>query len=592
MPQTYFCLLTKVGEAKDANAKALGIPFKITDMAVGDGNGVLPVPDPARTSLVHQVRRAPLNSLKRDPVNQSQLIAEQVIPETEGGWWIRELGLYDQDGDLIAIGNCAESYKPQLAQGSGRTQVVRMVLIMSSAGQVELKVDPSIVLATRQYVDDQDAQHAATLDPHPQYLTTAEGQAAIAAAVSALVNASPATLDTLAELAQAINNDKDFAATMTAALASKAPLNSAVLTGTPTSTTPPLFDASKRLATMEAVQNALGNHKVTYAATGTLAMDATFAGDFVRADGASTYTITLPSGATVAGGSVITIKGNNTAGVSIALNGADTVDSGLIPMTWPLALAKGESIKLVSRTGSAWWLADYKTLTGVTPAKFDKSTKLATMQALKNAGMQHIGPIAVAVSRALTPAEAVGNLVIANGNTGPITLTLPATAACDQGSSIFFLNVSTYDCTLTAAAGDGINPALAGVSSVVLKPGDSFNVSIFGANWECFGGSAQLPFVAGFNSSKTPNGYTQLPNGLFYQWGLFTQTDNGSASVYAFSLPISFPNATLQGFVVPGSAIGAGNVIASVEGSSKNTLNGFTFGPAGSRQYRAWAIGY
>lgn len=229
--QTYFCTLTAVGEAKDANAKALGTALKLTEMAVGDGNGALPIPDRARTSLVRQVRRAPLNTLKPDPLNPGQLIAEQIIPEDVGGWWIRELGIYDDAGDLIAIGNCPETYKPQLAEGSGRVQVVRMVLIMSSAATVQLKIDPAVVLATRKYADDQDAAHAAAADPHPQYLTEAEGAARIQAAVQALVNSSPATLDTLAELAAALNNDKDFAVTITNALALKAPKDAPTFTG-------------------------------------------------------------------------------------------------------------------------------------------------------------------------------------------------------------------------------------------------------------------------------------------------------------------------------------------------------------------------
>jgi len=226
--QTYFCTLTAIGEAKDANAKALGTALKFTEMAVGDGNGALPVPDRNRTALVRQVRRAPINTLKADPLNPGQVIAEQIIPEDVGGWWIRELGLYDDAGDLVAIGNCPETYKPQLAEGSGRVQVVRMVLIMSSAATVQLKIDPAVVLATRKYVDDLNALHLAAADPHPQYLTEAEGAARIQAAVQALVNSSPATLDTLAELAAALGNDKDFAVTMTNALASKAPKASPV----------------------------------------------------------------------------------------------------------------------------------------------------------------------------------------------------------------------------------------------------------------------------------------------------------------------------------------------------------------------------
>lgn len=181
MATKYYAVLTNVGAAKLANATALGAQVEITQMAVGDGNGVLPTPNPAQTALIHELRRAPLNSLSIDPNNANQIIAEQVIPEDVGGWWIREIGLFDKDGDMIAVANCAETYKPQLQEGSGRVQVVRMILIVSSTAAVTLKIDPSVVLATRQYVDDriiqvkayvdqQLATHVAAADPHTQYL--------------------------------------------------------------------------------------------------------------------------------------------------------------------------------------------------------------------------------------------------------------------------------------------------------------------------------------------------------------------------------------------------------------------------------------
>ncbi|EAM2680624.1 phage tail protein [Salmonella enterica subsp. enterica serovar Newport str. CDC 2009K-1331] len=154
MATKYYAVLTNVGAAKLANATALGAQVEITQMAVGDGNGALPTPNPAQTALVHELRRAPLNTLSIDPNNANQIIAEQVIPEDVGGWWIREIGLFDKDGDMIAVANCAETYKPQLQEGSGRVQVVRMILIVSSTAAVTLKIDPSVVLATRQYVDN------------------------------------------------------------------------------------------------------------------------------------------------------------------------------------------------------------------------------------------------------------------------------------------------------------------------------------------------------------------------------------------------------------------------------------------------------
>ncbi|NMX63140.1 phage tail protein [Pseudomonas sp. WS 5079] len=146
-------ILTAIGEAKQANADALGVPWTFAQMGVGDANGTDPFPDRLQTKLINEWRRAPLNQLKPDPKNAGIIIAEQVIPENVGGFWIREIGLYDTDGDLVAVANCAPTFKPLLTQGSGRTQIIRMNLIVSSLANIVLKIDPSVVLATRDYVD-------------------------------------------------------------------------------------------------------------------------------------------------------------------------------------------------------------------------------------------------------------------------------------------------------------------------------------------------------------------------------------------------------------------------------------------------------
>ncbi|ELL4529577.1 phage tail protein [Salmonella enterica] len=258
MSAKFYTLLTDIGAAKLASAAALGIPLKITHMAVGDGGGVRPTPSAQQTALVAERRRAALNMLYIDPQNNSQIIAEQVIPETEGGWWIREVGLFDETGALIAVGNCPESYKPQLTEGSGRTQTVRMVLITSSTDNITLKIDPAVVLATRKYVDDKAlelkvyvddlmAKHLAAPDPHSQYAqkdsptltgipkvpTPAAGNSTkqiantefVASSIAAMVDSAPAALDTLNELAAALGNDPNFATTMINALAGKQPLD-------------------------------------------------------------------------------------------------------------------------------------------------------------------------------------------------------------------------------------------------------------------------------------------------------------------------------------------------------------------------------
>ncbi|EMF4054435.1 phage tail protein [Escherichia coli] len=290
MATKYYAVLTNVGAAKLANATALGAQVEITKMAVGDGNGVLPTPNPAQTALVHELRRKPLNSLSIDPNNANQIIAEQVIPEDEGGWWIREIGLFDKDGDMIAVANCAETYKPQLQEGSGRVQVVRMILIVSSTAAVTLKIDPSVVLATRQYVDDQIIQvkafvdqqlaaHIAAADPHKQYAPKASpaltgtptaptatagnnstqlaNTAFVQAALVAVIGGAPATLDTLKEIATAINNDPNFSATINNALALKAPLASPAMTGTPTAPTAAQTVNNTQIATTEFVKSAI-----------------------------------------------------------------------------------------------------------------------------------------------------------------------------------------------------------------------------------------------------------------------------------------------------------------------------------------------
>ncbi|OCG24654.1 hypothetical protein A9G11_03095 [Gilliamella sp. wkB108] len=178
MSQKYYTILTKLGAELLANATVLGTPLKLTQIAVGDANGSIPNPIATQTSLVHEVRRAAINTLFVDKDNPNQLIAEQVIPETEGGWFIHEIGLYDDKGNLIAVGNCPSTYKPKLVEGSARTQVIRMVIVIDDVNAVELKIDPSVVLATRQYVDElittKMANHEKSTN-HPNATTKSKG---------------------------------------------------------------------------------------------------------------------------------------------------------------------------------------------------------------------------------------------------------------------------------------------------------------------------------------------------------------------------------------------------------------------------------
>ncbi|EKJ2271499.1 phage tail protein [Escherichia coli] len=203
MTVKYYAILTNQGAARLANATMLGSKLNLTQMAVGDANGVLPTPDPVQTKLINQKRIAPLNLLSVDPNNQSQIIAEQIIPENEGGFWIREIGLYDDEGVLIAVANCPETYKPQLQEGSGRTQTIRMILVVSNTEAITLKIDPSVVLATRKYVDDKISEHEQSRR-HPDASLTAKG-------FTQLSSATNSTSETLAATPRAVKVAYDLA---------------------------------------------------------------------------------------------------------------------------------------------------------------------------------------------------------------------------------------------------------------------------------------------------------------------------------------------------------------------------------------------
>ncbi|EPB0099166.1 phage tail protein, partial [Shigella boydii] len=260
-------VITDTGAKKLAQAAAPdGKPVRLTHMAVGDGGGTLPTPDSKQTRLVHEVWRHTVNRVILDATHQNRIIAELVIPPETGGFWIREIGVFDEHGDLIAVGNTAESYKPAVAEGSGRAQTFRTILTVSSAATVALTVDNTMVMATVDYVDDKLKEHEQSRR-HPDASLTAKGfaqlssatnsvsetQAATPKAVKAaydLANAKYTAQDAttaqkgIVQLSSATNSTSEtLAATPKAVKAvmdetnKKAPLNSPALTGTPTTPT-------------------------------------------------------------------------------------------------------------------------------------------------------------------------------------------------------------------------------------------------------------------------------------------------------------------------------------------------------------------
>ncbi len=315
-------IITTAGAAKIAAVLA-GTASIVLDntakMAVGDGGGTLPTPNPAQTKLVREVYRAPINRASIDASDPKNIVVELVIPPEKpetSGFWIREMALYDAAGTLLAVGNMAETYKPSLSEGAGRKMVIRMVIAVSEVNAITITMDTSTVMATQDYVDSEIDKHAKsrnhpdatlaakgftqlsssttstseTLAATPKAVKTVMDEAKLKAplaspaltgtptaptaaagnnsqqlantqfvmtAIAALVNSSPGALDTLSELAAALGNDPNFATTMLNALAAKAPLASPALTGKPTAPTAPQASNDTQLATTEFVTRAL-----------------------------------------------------------------------------------------------------------------------------------------------------------------------------------------------------------------------------------------------------------------------------------------------------------------------------------------------
>ncbi|EOX9319758.1 tail fiber protein [Escherichia coli] len=186
-------VITDTGAKKLAQAAAPdGKPVRLTHMAVGDGGGTLPTPDSKQTRLVHEVWRHTVNRVILDATHQNRIIAELVIPPETGGFWIREIGVFDEHGDLIAVGNTAESYKPAVAEGSGRAQTFRTILTVSSTATVALTVDNTMVMATVDYVDDKLKEHEQSRR-HPDASLTAKGFVQLSSATNSVSETQAAT---------------------------------------------------------------------------------------------------------------------------------------------------------------------------------------------------------------------------------------------------------------------------------------------------------------------------------------------------------------------------------------------------------------
>lgn len=171
----YYTLITNTGKQKLATAVATNIPLNLSEIAIGDGGGTVYNPGETATALLREVYRAEINNIYADPENADRIIVEALMPAGVGGWYIREAGIFDTAGDLICVAKFPETYKPLLAEGSGKDLYIKIVMIVGNATLVNLTVEAETVLASRQYVVDMVAVHEAKNNPHPIYLTEPEG---------------------------------------------------------------------------------------------------------------------------------------------------------------------------------------------------------------------------------------------------------------------------------------------------------------------------------------------------------------------------------------------------------------------------------
>ena len=595
----FFAILTNIGTAKQANADALGIGWNITQMGVGDANGTDPIPSAAQTALINERRRAPLNQLKVDPTNNAIIIAEQVIPEDVGGWWIREIGLYDADGDLVAIANCAPSFKPLLAQGSGRTQVVRMNLIVSNSSNVELKIDPSVVLATRAYVDAKVLDELNKLDNKQSVLVATTANIALAglqtidgvavpAGARVLVKNQAVAKDNGIYLAAAAvwtrAPDADINAEVTSALLTSveqgtsqadtrwqlitdglivlgstaltfqnvttgfAPIIAPALTN-PTANTPAQFDSSLLLINAAFLKRRgveYGDY-TNYAATAALTVSDI--GKVAAFAGAGAMTATLPTGGTIPRGAVVKVLcGLGT--LTVQAGAGESIDA--VNYVGTIAMALGDTAEFI-RIGTLWRLVGgtvalkYSAVMSgafwTTPPQFDASTKLATMEAVQRAlGNKRIAT-SISASRAITLADFGGEFVVSTASAA--TLTLPSAATVANGASIRLVNLGLGTCTLARTGADTFIGAFNSggtATSVSLLPNDEITVTQYGGLWLVIGSGAA------FTSTSGANGFRYIGGGLIEQWGSVVGPANPANSRWDFDVvfPTVFPNACLS----------------------------------------------
>ncbi|RIQ63487.1 phage tail protein [Bordetella avium] len=566
MANEFFTILTATGRNKLANATATATPLSLTQMAVGDGdNGAYYSPTEAQTTLKHEVWRGAINHLAVDANNPNWIVAELVIPDDVGGFYIREVGLFDSAGALIAVGKFPESYKPTLAAGSNKQLYVRMILEVANTSAVTLLVDPSVVLATRQYCDDKVADELNKRDSK---------QSVRVATTAAIALAGLQTIDGVVLVAGDRVLVKDQAAgaengiyvaaagawTRATDADSGTKLNAGALVPVEAGTVN--ADTIWMLKTDGAI--IIGATPIAFQWAGGLNAPTQAAGDN-SAKVANTAFVQAAIAALVASSpAALDTLNELAAALGNDANFAATITN---------ALALKAPLASPALTGNP---------TAPTPAQFDNDTSLATTAFVQANGLRY-GFSSVVANRNLALAD-IGNICWFSGGY-TVTMPTPQSLGIPVGATVTFYNTAAVNAVVTAGAGASFD-CLA--SPVTVKQGEFVTfVATSTTQWTQFGVS-DLGKIGSFAASLALNGYQKLPSGLIIQWATNTQTGE-SISV---SLPIAFPNACLFGAVNIRTDNGAAVVSARTTTSLQGSALVAGVNASGTHTYDWLAIGY
>ncbi|MEK0011751.1 phage tail protein [Escherichia albertii] len=629
-------VITDTGAKKLAQAAAPdGKPVRLTHMAVGDGGGTLPTPDSKQTRLVHEVWRHTVNRVTLDATHQNRIIAELVIPPETGGFRVREIGVFDEHGDLIAVGNTAESYKPAVAEGSGRAQTFRTILAVSSTATVALTVDNTMVMATVDYVDDKLKEHEQSRR-HPDASLTAKGFTQLSSATNStsetlaatpkavkaaydLANGKYTAQDAttarkgLVQLSSATNSTSETLAATPKAVKTvmdetnkKAPLNSPALTGTPTTPTAPkgtnntqiantAFVMAAIAALVDSSPDALNTLNELAAALGNDPNFATTMTNMLAGKQPKDATLTALAGLATAADRFPYFTGNDTASLATLTKvGRDILAKATVAAVIEyLGLRElgtsGEKIPLLS-TANTWTNRQTFSggLSGELSGNATTATKLKTARNIN--GVKFDGSSDININTLVSR-----NRVTALGGSAKGTPGIQMYEAYNNGYPFTYGNVLH----LTGAAAVGEGELFIGWSGTNGAHAPAYIRSrrdTADANWS---GWAQLYTTAHKPSAADVGAYTkseadsryQLKNtaskaangwhkdastGIITQWG--TAPGGSDDKYYSVNLPIAFPSAfvSLQVYPIYGGAVTSGHVLASA--GRINSKSQFSYG--------------